>query len=94
MAEVISDIVEDASVRRTADGLEATRGFIVRGLEGDASLRAASALNQADIPTHGSPHPTIPLIRVFSTDVKAIDNNTVRVIINYKQLQGGGTSTG
>lgn len=81
----IVDVIQDASARRTADGLEVTRVALVRDLVGSASQRLVSALTAAGLPAYGSPHPNEPgsLLQSIEADPVNSNDSVLRVRLTY-----------
>lgn len=86
MAKVTLDVIEGHTITEDTGEVVVVRIVEVQGLEGDADVRAFNALQESEVPQFGDPHPSIPVIRVGSRVVTAIDTNNVSIEINYREL--------
>lgn len=89
--EVVVFSIENTGTGLSNDkGFEATVGFKVLGLEGNAEERMFNALQQEGIPQRGDPHPGIPDIRAFNftVNVDSGSPNDFIIVVSYKRLEG------
>lgn len=79
-----SDMIQGATVRRSADGWEAVRTFAVTALTGDAYARLYDAATSTGIPSYGDPHPEITGIQAVDIEAAPIADNDTQAIVTVR----------
>jgi len=81
---LILDIVDGATVRQTAAGVEAIRRARITGAKGPATERARLAFETPGLPRYGDAHPSIAGLRVVDINLEAVDTEQWEATITYR----------
>ncbi len=81
-----SDLVEFNEIKEGPDGFEATRGFQIEGLAGNADQKSFEALGIPGIPNINDVHPSFSILNVVEKRFETQGPTIGVVIVSYKQL--------
>jgi len=82
----ITDLIDEASIDVTTEGLRATRAFLVSGLTGDAHAITFQAYFAEGIPVQGEAHPSVTGLVVETMSARPVSDSpgSARITVNYK----------
>lgn len=78
------DLVEQATIRQDASGIEAVRRGLLREVGGAAKERQRSALNAPGLPRYGDVYEPIPELRVVDIQLTPFDVASWNVTVIYR----------
>jgi len=79
------DLVDQASIRQDASGIEAIRRGLLRDVGGTPVEKPRSALYAAGLPRYGDVYPPIPSLRVADIQLTPIDVKSWTVAVVYRE---------
>lgn len=80
---ITSSLIDGAQLTETASGFALTATYMLEDVPGRGDEQQYNALLDARIPRLGDSHPVIPNIRVTSRSAEPVDDQTIRISIEY-----------
>lgn len=89
MASIKSNLIDGATIRETVDGYVVSEKISVKDVGGSPIVRQYSALLNAAVPQIGTPHPSVPGVRVTDRFIESFGSDLAHVRVTWETPQGG-----